>query len=294
MTNNIPPKQMPGSTPLNSAGPTDSLGYDHLPPLDAMPGPQSGALVSIHDPALHGDAGAFPVLKAFQDYLETERQQARKRLITLTAFFVSLMALVVGGFVVAFIFLFNRMSHQQDLKQDAATRMQEVLLQAALQQRTGPVAPAPAAVPSAIEASVKQVESVALNIQTNLGVRLADVGDTTTRLNAKLDAQNKEMALLQASLAGMRQDNTKLRDELPKLALDAARRVSPQVAPSAVLPPARPASSTSIAVAPIASTAGTFAATAGQPPLKGYSETLLLIRSRTGDETIPWHAFIPE
>ena len=130
MTNNIPPKQ----TPMTPPGAADSMGYDHLPPVDSLPGAQPGALVSIHDPALHGEAGSFPVLKAFQDYLETERQQARKRLVTLTAFFVCLMALVVGGFLVAFVFLFNRMSHQQDTRQESASRMQEMLLQAALQQ----------------------------------------------------------------------------------------------------------------------------------------------------------------
>ena len=84
MINNIPPKQTLGGTPI--APPESPAGYDSLPPADPVSGglPQHGLV--LHDPSLHGDANAFPVLKAFQDYLEMERQQARKRLVTLTIF----------------------------------------------------------------------------------------------------------------------------------------------------------------------------------------------------------------
>ena len=95
MINNIPPKQT-----RNPFMPMDqSAGYEPLPsdPLAGMDPPHG---LVMHNASLQGDANAFPVLKAFQDYLEMERQQARKRLVTLTIFFVSLMTLVVAVLVV--------------------------------------------------------------------------------------------------------------------------------------------------------------------------------------------------
>ena len=45
--------------------------------------------------SLFGEGGAgandFPVLKAFQEYIDAEQAKARKRMVGLTAFFVSLL-----------------------------------------------------------------------------------------------------------------------------------------------------------------------------------------------------------
>ena len=75
MTANIPPKQTVTGSPA-AADPAFGQPY-------AAPSDPPGALVSIHNAALHANPDSFPVLKAFQDYLETERQRARQRLILL-------------------------------------------------------------------------------------------------------------------------------------------------------------------------------------------------------------------
>lgn len=276
MINDIPPKQTLSGSAIPPAG---SAEYDPLPPhADPLGGAHPHALVSVHDPSLHGD-GAFPVLKAFQDYLETERQQARKRLVTLTAFFVSIMALVIGGFIVAFIFLFNRMDKQQSR-----------LLEAALQERKAPPAavvqepPSPAVL--AAQQATRQIEAVTLNLQTNIGLQLASMGAVANRLDTKVDAQSEEMAKLRESLATMQKENERLRTDLPKLATEAARKIVPPALPPVPTPAPR------IATTPRA--ISETPAMVPAPVLPGYEEAILPIRGRDGEQVILWHAFTPK
>jgi len=117
MTSNIPPKQTVAET---LGGPNAMFEQPY-----AGMSEQPGALVSIHNAALHANPDSFPVLKAFQDYLETERQRARQRLILLSAFFAVLLIVVMVGLVAIGVYLFGNMS---------ATQSQ--LLSAVLEQRT--------------------------------------------------------------------------------------------------------------------------------------------------------------
>lgn len=287
MINDIPPKQTPGGNPL--AG---SSGYDTLPPADPAPGglPQHGLV--LHDSSMHGDANSFPVLKAFQDYLEMERQQARKRLVTLTVFFVSLMTLVVAGFIVAFIFFFNSMSKRDEAREANTRAREDRLLEAALQPKkeAAPAAANPGAV--AAQQVAREFQAVAQDLQTNLNSQLATVGAVAARIDDKVAAQNSEMAKMHAALAAMQKENEALRTDMPKLALEAARKLPPPNASLSTPPVAAPrpgAGSVSHAVA----TAGTPAASAGTAP-RGYEEAVVLIRSRDGENSIPWHTFVPK
>ena len=286
MINDIPPKQTLGGSAIPPT--SGSAEYESLPPhTDPLGGVHPHALVSVHDPSLHGDAGAFPVLKAFQDYLETERQQARKRLVTLTAFFVSLMAIVVGGFIVAFIFLFNRMDKQQSRLDQQQSR----LLEAALQERKAPPAPVVPApeVPSpaviAAQQATRQIEAVTLNLQTNIGQQLATMGAVANRLDTKVDAQNAEMTKLRETMAAIQKENEKLRTELPKLASAAVSKVVPY-------PASTPAPG--IATAPRSVSETLPLTSSAAPALAGYEETVFPIRGRDGERTILWHAFVPK
>lgn len=276
MTNNIPPnpprRDQPGTPQDNPAG------YDHLPPADTA----SAHGLVIHESSPHSDANAFPVLKAFQDYLETERQQARKRLMTLTIFFVSLMTLVVAGFIIAFVSTFGNMSKREDR-----------LLDEALQQKRDALPSAPVLANMTAQQVAKEFQSVAQNLQNNLGSQLAVVGSVATNLNGKVDAQNIEMAKLRNALAALQKENASMLTNLPKLAAEAARKATPPAPvpppPVVVTPPVRPVSST---VSPATTTAGTPAAAAGKSP-KGYDETVVQIRSHDGENTIPWRTFVP-
>jgi hypothetical protein len=308
MVNNIPPKQtLSGRAETTPVDQSEYAAHQHAEPrLGGLPPP--GSLI-MHDPSLHGDANAFPVLKAFQDYLETERQQARKRLVTLTAFFVSLMTLVVAGFIMAFIFLLGNQSKREDQQQ----ARQDRLLEEVLQQRKPPEpAPSPAvAKENVTQQLAKEFQATAQALQTNLTSQLATVGEVATRLDSKVDAQNAEVAKLREAFTALQKENASLRTDLPKLAAEAARKapppavatIAPRAAPPATpataphaAPPATPATAPHAAPptthTPATSTAGTPAAASGKSP-KGYDETVLLIRARDSDNNIPWRTFVP-
>ncbi len=287
MIENIPPKQ----TLSGMAGtPTDSPpGYDHLPHADhASSGLPHQGLV-LHDPSLHGDANSFPVLKAFQDYLEMERQQARKRLVTLTVFFVSLMTLVVAGFIVAFIFLLGNISKREDHQQ----ARQDRLLEEILQQRKPAEATAPDQPNLLAQQMAKEFQSAAQSLQTNIGSQLSAVGSVATKLDTRVEAQNAEMIRLRDALAAMQKENASIRSDLPKLALEAARKAAPSPAVASTTPVSLPpALRTPSTASPATTTSGTPAAAAGKTP-KGYSETVLQIHSRDSNNNIPWRTFVP-
>jgi hypothetical protein len=138
MTSNIPPKQ----TVTGSAGaptPAFDQSYGGLPE-------QPGALVSIHNAALHATPDSFPVLKAFQDYLETERQRARQRLILLSAFFAVLLIVVMVGLIAIGVSIYGDISAKNDK-----------LFSVLMDQRMAPAAPMPAATdPAALARAIEE------------------------------------------------------------------------------------------------------------------------------------------
>ena len=94
--------------------------------------------------SIFGEAGAsgdFPVLKAFQQYIDAEQAKARKRMVWLTAFFVTLLIVIVVVFSVIMSAIISR--DQQNLSA-IAERNQELsnkLLDIALKNREQPPQP---------------------------------------------------------------------------------------------------------------------------------------------------------
>ena len=92
-----------------------------------------------------GAEGDFPVLKAFQQYLDAEQARARKRMLNLAVFFIVLLVIVVVAFAVIMMTALNR---DQARLSDIAARNQALsdkLLDIALRERP---APQPIAVPA--------------------------------------------------------------------------------------------------------------------------------------------------
>lgn len=88
-----------------------------------------------------GAGNDFPVLKAFQEYLEAEQAKSRKRMLNLSIFFVVLLVVVVVTFSIIMAAVINR--DQQNMSA-IATRNQELsdkLLDIALRDRTPPAQP---------------------------------------------------------------------------------------------------------------------------------------------------------
>ena len=92
-----------------------------------------------------GAAGDFPVLKAFQEYIDAEQAKARKRMLGLSIFFVVLLVVVVVTFVMVLMFMIRQNQSLSDRLFDVAFK------QHSAQQVSGPPvvvpvsAPAPAA-----------------------------------------------------------------------------------------------------------------------------------------------------
>lgn len=85
----------------------------------------SSTAVSLFGDA-SGGAGDFPVLKAFQEYIDAEQAKARKRMLGLSIFFVVLLVVVVVTFVLVLTFMIRQNQSLSDRLLDMAFRQQPV------------------------------------------------------------------------------------------------------------------------------------------------------------------------
>ncbi len=217
----------------------------HTPdPADATGGAEAagGGLVAMYNAASHAGAESFPVLKAFQDYIEAERAQARKRVVQLSVFFAVLMVVVVGGFLTAGIAMWR----SNDARVDK-------LLEAVIVQKTTP-APVPAPAPviqtsPVLEDSVRQMSRAAAELRSSLDKKLDGVSEIASKVNTQVATQNSEMEKLRNELKQMKEQSAKLQSEL----VSVKHEVSKKPAPAAAVP-AKPApaavQTTAVAAAP--------------------------------------------
>lgn len=94
--------------------------------------------------SIFGQAGAasdeFPVLKAFQQYIDAEQAKARKRMLGLSVFFIILMVLVVAIFSLILVMLLQRNQEQADRLMQRNQEQADRLLEMALRERQVPQA----------------------------------------------------------------------------------------------------------------------------------------------------------
>jgi chemotaxis protein histidine kinase CheA len=69
-----------------------------------------------------GNSAEFPVLKAFQEYIDAEQAKARKRMLGLSVFFIVLLSVVVVTFVLILTTVLNRNQSLSDRLLDYALR----------------------------------------------------------------------------------------------------------------------------------------------------------------------------
>ena len=72
-----------------------------------------------------GNSNDFPVLKAFQEYIDAEQAKARKRMLGLSVFFIVLLFVVVVTFVLILTTVLNRNQSLSDRLLDYALRERE-------------------------------------------------------------------------------------------------------------------------------------------------------------------------
>ena len=116
----------------------------------------------------------FPVLKAFQEYLEAEQAKAHKRMLSLSIFFIVLLVIVVLTFSVIALFMINRNQTLSDRLMDIALRDRTAAI-----QQPAPVAPV-------------------VNVQQPAPV---DDSARLTPILAKLEAMEAELARARAAAA---------------------------------------------------------------------------------------------
>ena len=270
-------------------------------------------MVAMYNAASHAGAESFPVLKAFQDYLEAERTQARKRVIQLSVFFAVLMCVVVTGFLTAGVFMFRNMTSMQS----NMSSMQSKLLDVALANRTAPApAPAPAVQTSPVlEESVRQMSRATSELQSSLDKKLDGVSEIANKVHEKVASQDGELEKLRVQLRQMQDQSAKLKDEIV-----AIKKEPPKPAAAPLMKPAR-AVAASPAPVPAPTSAAKPAALAAaatqpeprdprfppavkEPPVtpagvtppaapQGMMATAIPLKTKNVG-TIPWRVLIPE
>lgn len=123
-------------------------------PQRAQGGPTSA--VSVFGQA--GNMADFPVLKAFQEYVDAEQAKSRKRMLGLSVFFVILLIVVVVTFTLVLTTVINRNQSLSDRLLDVALRERAA---ADRQPPAAAVQPQPAADDSVVKPLLKKLESLA-------------------------------------------------------------------------------------------------------------------------------------
>ncbi len=309
---NIPPKQ-----PMKGAR-SPNLGQNGFPqddesvfaqssadsPIDdAMAEP--GALVSIHQAALHANAESFPVLKSFQDYIEAERARARRRMTMMAGMFVAMMLIVVTGFIVGGVFLFNYMSRQQDaLIEIALNRANVPATKVAGSDiapakvagsdiapvktagaESAPIAPAMPAIEVANTESIPAEPAIPATKVAGADIAPANVADSDT---APAEVAGAESAPIAPAMPAVEVANTEIAP-----AIQAEEIANTDIAP--VSPAEEVANSETVAETPRREPIESIKVTASvEPPPEGFAaETVYVPSPAFGDERIPWKYLLP-
>ena len=100
-----------------------------------------------------GAANEFPVLKAFQEYIDAEQAKARKRMLGLSVFFIVLLLVVVVTFVLILTTMVNRNQALSDRLLDYALKEKEKAAPIVVQQPQ----PQPVVAPQQPQQSVQDI-----------------------------------------------------------------------------------------------------------------------------------------
>jgi hypothetical protein len=186
-----------------------------IPPKHA-PDATSGNLVAMYQ-ASGSNAESFPVLKAFQDYIDAERAQARKRVMILAISFSAVLCTVVLVFLAMIIYMLKD-------KSEAQYALQSKLIEAALAQRQAPapaitvtappVAPQPQPAPAPV-VQAPPVAPVASPASEELREVTKALADLKADIEKKKNQEAQELALVaQKKAADQSVELQKLQNEI--------------------------------------------------------------------------------
>ena len=252
-------------------------------------------------PALRGDSEQFPVLKAFQAYVEEERERARRRVVVVSAFSIAAITVLVALFLVALGFMMRRNDQLNDR-----------LLDIVASRSVAPVAPAPVAEASAPPVAQAPAASAQDDGASELQAKLAALEEANAAMVRRMEELQALPDSLAASLGGM--ISNAVEHALPVVATPVAAppvpgAAGPSPAPAATPRPPAPAEQPAAQTA-AADPSGASSATAQVPPsettaiqvkpiaqarptIPGYRTEHILLKTDAG-VTIPWRIAVPE
>lgn len=229
----IPPKQPVNGSETIRMGQTEGLPRidESANTADTPPYPEAARYGAVARRQPGGEDQAFAILKAFQDYMENERQRAQRRTTTVILSFAALFAVIVAGFAVIWLSTMSGMQETQAdlIKTAMATReappAQQIDVAAAIATA---VEKANAGQSAAIAAAVAQAEKAAADREAAAKAGEAERAATAKAVEERLAeerkkdaeaASAKEAALaksiadLSAMIEGVRKDNEQLRKD---------------------------------------------------------------------------------
>lgn len=153
-----------------------------------------------------GTSNEFPVLKAFQEYIDSEQAKARKRMLGLSVFFIVLLFVVVVTFVLILTTVLNRNQSLSDRLLDYALRERE---KSSVVQLPAPILQQTQASADVVKTLVERLEKEQTEIKASFERQRKDA----ERIAIEKDrAHENELKRLQAELARERAKAKKAAD----------------------------------------------------------------------------------
>lgn len=305
----IPPRQPVNGTA--SARVESAYGLPPLPQGDQPPDiDATGALVSLHQAATQSGPDSFPVLKAFQEYLESERRRARHRVALVTSLFAGIVVVLIAVFLAAGILLFNYMKEREERLWHRLESQTAV----AVQPAAVPMAPA-ATASEALEREMQRLgkELAALRIERH-AAREAQPPAAAAPAAAVIPPPAAEPAVAAAAAGSVVPAGATAPAIPPPAAAPAvAAATAGSVVPTGAAVPAAPAPAASVAMsaAPAAAAVPAAAAPSVAPvaprrsaleipvgvtppaPPVGFATSAIYLRPGGRGAPIPWNVYVP-
>jgi hypothetical protein len=213
-----------------------------IPPKQA-PDASSGNLVAMYQ-AAGSNSESFPVLKAFQDYIDAERAQARKRVMILSISFSAVLCAVVICFLGMGIYLLKDMSTVQNKLIDAALAQRNAPAPAPVQQppiviQAPPVTPTPTPAPApapANDAALQAVSKELADLRAELEKKKnEEARQAALAVQKQAEAQLAELQKLQKEIGSIKKENQMLKESFVM-----SRKAPQPERPVVVTPPPAP------------------------------------------------------
>jgi hypothetical protein len=171
-----------------------------------------GNLVTMYQ-AQGAGSESFPVLQAFQEYIEAERKQARRRIMQLSISFAVIMGVVVIGFLAAGVYMMQSTTNRLF---EVAMAKKEIVPAPAVVMPPQPVVPSATPVPTAspaLEASIRQMSEVLAKMQAEASRKQTEVAFESKPQPVE-SSSNPELDALKEELQAMKEQSRKLEGQL--------------------------------------------------------------------------------